>query len=632
MINLSLKPQIGAVAGWKLELTPVAPGKGPTGKTRTYSSDDYRGSVDATLVSGLSAGSFTVVVEDVSEQDYKELIQAASSGPLQARLFLVWLDAPRPSLGADGLVAVLRVTALRRRVGKWRYEMVVDGREWVYDLMIARCPQTNGENVKGDGALGAAVNLAHAQFVELDPPPAPVADTEKRETDHKLRGIEQMRDFEKEMVAKAAQSPNHRAGLGMYLIRDGKLRLGPDRLGTSVTPARLDGDDSGLLAIERNGAVREDDTPVGIDDGNPEHRDLFVVTLRGRPDLKPGDIVEFKPPERGALGEDLGFALGPAPQAIKPGEFLTAYVQEVSHRLSREQGFLTVLRCVGAASGEGELVERLWFDGAAADSAGAGGSSESFVTRILSRASDAVRTDRLPDVAQVRAQHLQGGDPPALTERLWRGLEEPDGVQFAAGRQPFAKVKKELASAPYATPFAYGPWGLVLPRYPGTRVLVVNRAGDPNDPVDVGALWSRGAGPPAEMGDWWLSLPVDLDGDQGPRASVEDNDAAAAAQSGDTTNDLIDAHGNRVIEVGKLTIRIGKSNVPQSGARPIASDDPVTIDLDGGKASITIAKDGAMTISTTKGLTLKASQDIALETDGSVNIAVRGKVNVGKKT
>lgn len=630
MATPSLLPRIGTIAGWKLALSTVtlpstAGAPAVSRDVATYTSDDYRGSVDATMVSGLSAGSFTVVVEDVAEPDFKQLVdETRNGGVLQARLSLYWIDAGRPGAGDSPLVAVLRVTMLRRRPGKWRYEMVVEGREWAYDRLTARCPA-----ITGDGALGTALNLVRALNVDIDAPPTPAATNDTRATDPGLRAVEQLRQLEAAMVAEAARGAKPRAGLGMYLIRDGRLRLGPDRI--TVPPALPTlAADTGLIVIERDGAVREDQSVVGIDDGNPPHRDLFVATLRGRPDLKPGDVVQFASPEQAGVGEEFGFALGPAPQ-VASGSAVQAYVQEVTHRLTREQGFTTVVRCVSAASGAGDLVERLWFTGAAGDSAASTGSSESVLARLFDRSRDAARFDRWPDVAQVRAQYLAGAPSPALTEKLWRGLEAADGQTYAAARQPFGKTRKELVAAPYATPFAYGSWGLVVPRYPGMRVLVVNRAGDPDDPVDVGALWTRGDGPAAQMGDWWLCLPVDLNGSQDPAASVADDDAAAPPTGGEAANDLIDAHGNRVIEVGKLTIRIGRNQLQSPSVRPAPDDDPVSIEHDGGTARITIAQDGAVTIASAKTLTLQANDGITLETDGNVSIAVGGNVDVQKK-
>jgi hypothetical protein len=632
-MTLSLLPQIGAVAGWKLELTPAAVGgSAGRGKTTRFSSEQYRGSVEATLVSGLAAGSYSIVVEDVSDDDFQELTRLAhGADPLEARLYLFWTDVPIAKLAGDGLIAVLRVTGLRRRPGKWRYEMVVEGREWVYDRVMLPCPALSAK-----GPVAAAADIARELGIELSPPPTPVITDEVRTTDPKLKAIDELRQLETAMVSQAAKAkpPRPRAGLGMYLIRDGKLQLGPDRL--RVLPGRpvLDAG-TGLLFLERNGAVREDETAVTAEDKDPPRRDLFVATLRGRPDLKPGVVVDFTAPEQGAMGEALGFALGPAPQ-IAAGKTVTAYVQEVSHRLSREQGFLTVARCVAAASGVGDLnlVERLWFDGTTPDAASGGASGETFLVRLFDRARDGARPDRWPDIAQVRAIHLGAeGQEPAQTEKLWRGLEVHDGQVYAAARQPYAKEKKELGSAPYLTPFAYANCGLVLPRYPGTRVLLVNRGGDPSDPVDVGALWGRGAAPnAAEVGDWWLILPVDLDGDQAAVGSIADGEEGLAKRTDFATNDLTDARGNRVIEVGKLTIRIGKDHLLPPGVRPEVASDPVTIEHAGGNARIVIAQDGSITIESAKTVTIKGTEGIALETTKDITLTAGGHVDVKKGT
>ena len=640
MINLSLQHQIGAIAGWRLEMREVTLGAiNPGPSVHTFSSDDYRGSVEATLVSGLAPGRYTVVVEDVSERDFGKLTESArGKNPLEARLFLYWLDAPRPIPGITGLVSVLRVTGLRRRPGNWRYQMIVEAREWVYDLLTLRCPG----GVTGQGALDAAVKLARAMFVEVDIDPAlagaaPAADAESFESDPNLRGFEQMAELERAMIAKAAKDKKPRAGLGgMYLMREDKLRIGPDRIKEPASRPMINRD-TGLLDIQRTRALRDDETspggevPAVVSGGKVTHRDRFAITLRGRPDLRPGDIVDFESPEQEGFGKRLGFALGPGPQALA-GTLVTAYIDEVSHRLSREQGFITVVQCVAAATGVGEVVPRLWFHRLADDAEG--GSSETAVSGQMSRTRDATRPDRWPDVAQVRAQHRPGSgvNTPPLTEKLWRGLEEADGVKFAAGKQPFAKAKKVLTAAPYATPFAFGAWGLVVPRYLGMRVLVVNRGGNPEDAIDVGALWSRGSGPSAEMGDWWLCLPVDLDGQQAPRASLADNETVEPPSDGKSTNDLIDAQGNRVIEVGKLTIRVGKDILQSPIARPVAFDEPVCIDHNNGAATITIAQDGSIRITSTKTLTLTGKDGITLESDGNVTINVKGQVNVTKKT
>jgi hypothetical protein len=645
-MTLSLIPKIGAIAGWKLELASIARGT-PNGnpalakppvrdpRTTTFSSVDYRGRVDATLVSGLGGGSYTIVVEGVSEDDYKALVGKAKAQDrdlLEARLYLFWLDAPGSAVVGDGLVAVLRVTALRRRAGKWRYEMVVEGREMVYDQLARVGPAVNAH-----GPLEAAAALARAMFVELSPPPVVPPATDVRSTDGTATALHELGELEKEIVKQAATSGKPRAGLGMYLIHNGTLRMGPDRI-TAVVPEEIRDAGDGLLVIERSGLVREDERAISLEDTAPKHRDQYTLTLRGRPDLRPGSVITFDPPERSVGVEDLGFALGPAAPSLGDTEKVTAYVQEVTHRLSREQGFVTTVRAVVAGETSAtaiDLVDRLWFAGTAPDTAAAAASGESILTRIIDTLRGSNRRERWPDVAQVRAHHLTAtAEAPAQTERVWSGLADDDGKAYGAARLKFGSHRRDIHAAPYLTPFAYGKTGLVLPRYPGTRVVVMNRGGEPTDPIDVGALWSRDDAPAkAQLGDWWLSLPVDLDGSAPPPAAFQnDNDTGEQRVAAKTTHDLIDATGNRVIEVGKLTIRIGKDGLRAAGERPPVGDPPVLIEHDSGKARITIAQDGSITIETQKKLTLKGDDGIALQTTKGITMTVGQNVTVKKGT
>jgi hypothetical protein len=103
-------------------------------------------------------------------------------------------------------------------------------------------------------------------------------------------------------------------------------------------------------------------------------------------------------------------------------------------------------------------------------------------------------------------------------------------------------------------------------------------------------------------------------------------------EDGLAVNDLIDARGNRVIEVGKLTIRVGKDSLLTPSTRPLIDPEPVSIDYDGGRAEIRIAQDGAITIRTSKTMTLEAAEGITLDSDAGVTIKVRGDVAVQKKS
>ncbi len=165
--------------------------------------------------------------------------------------------------------------------------------------------------------------------------------------------------------------------------------------------------------------------------------------------------------------------------------------------------------------------------------------------------------------------------------------------------------------APYLTPYAWGKTGLVLPRYPGTRVLVAHRNGSSDDPVDAGALWESGHGPDSQPGDWWLILPVAVPEDQ--RSSLPD-DQEPREHTGKVSQDLIDADGNRVIEAGEFVIRVSRNSLKSAGERPDrASDaDSITIEHADGGSKITMKSDGSIQIKGTN-IELNASAKITLK-------------------
>jgi hypothetical protein len=138
-------------------------------------------------------------------------------------------------------------------------------------------------------------------------------------------------------------------------------------------------------------------------------------------------------------------------------------------------------------------------------------------------------------------------------------------------------------------------------------VVLAHRNGRANDKLDIGALWESGHGPVSQPGDWWLSLPA-LDGP--PPSSVSDTQTPQE-HTGKVTQDLTDAAGNRFIEVGELTVRVGKGKLEQAGTRPQEPADgrgAVTIEHTGGGAKLVIKPDGSIEI-TCKNLTIDAGQN-----------------------
>ncbi len=319
---------------------------------------------------------------------------------------------------------------------------------------------------------------------------------------------------------------------------------------------------------------------------------------------------------------------------------LGLYVESVDHRLSRSVGFSTVVTGVEVTSGK---AADAW-DTRQRQAAGAvtppnnapqqpsgTGTAATAVNTLINRL---VQTREFPDVAEVRAFSAQDADDqhPAQSSRIWEGLQNPPGGDDAGPHQARRldidrTQRNEAVGVPYATPVAWGPCGLVLPRYPGTRVIVVHRDGDGTDPIDVGAGWQDGDGPTnAQLGDFWLSLPAFSDA---PPASLGD-DESPSSYGGNVVNDLIDASGNRAIEMSTFVLRVGTEMLKAAGTRPAAATDPVfSVEhtKSGKTARIAINADASITIHSDAGLTFETTGDITMKAN-NVNVGVSGTMDV----
>jgi len=220
------------------------------------------------------------------------------------------------------------------------------------------------------------------------------------------------------------------------------------------------------------------------------------------------------------------------------------------------------------------------------------------------------------EVGQIRSftSKANGPDSPAQTESLWEGLQAVDQNPNGTRRLPIDRKNAVRMDLPYSSPFAWGKCGLVLPRYPGMRVVVAHRKGLETEPIDIGAIWDSGQGPETQPGDYWLSLPIGVDA--GKREKAGDDDTIAP-YSGKASHDLIDADGNRVIEVGAFVVRVPKDNAAAAaGTRPAAGEaGGIVIEHAKGEAKIVLKADGSILIQG-KGITLDA---------GSQSITLKGK-------
>jgi hypothetical protein len=370
----------------------------------------------------------------------------------------------------------------------------------------------------------------------------------------------------------------------------------------------------------------------------PSPREQWTLTLKGRPDLMPGDVVMFHPPGEevattptSVLGAVLGSFSTPGAsfaQSLIADESslpeIVLYVNSVDHRLGRTSGFVTTVTGVKVPDSLGDDV---WDQNApinASDVQNAGANQGRSATgqanataALQGLAQNVAALSHHPEVAEVRAVTVTGTgatEPPAQTERVWRGLTPPDGRANQVRRLPVRRHEPQaIDGVAYASPFAWGKVGLVLPRYPGTRVLLAHRNGEGADPVDIGAIWESGHGPETQAGDWWLILPVGVA--QSDRTSIADAETPPTEHTGSVTSDLIDADGNRVIEVGELAVRVTRNSLTQAGSRPARSSvqDGLTIEHVDGGAKLTIDSNGKITIHANQGLEIVADQgDISI--------------------
>jgi hypothetical protein len=244
-------------------------------------------------------------------------------------------------------------------------------------------------------------------------------------------------------------------------------------------------------------------------------------------------------------------------------------------------------------------------------------------------AAEAAAGIEVADVAEVRTVRAQGtSEPPGQTTDVWKGLEPPDGRAGQARRLPIARsAAHEVKGVPYVTPFAWGEnCGLLLPRYPGTRVVLVHRLGEASDPVDAGAIWESGHMPTkGKPGDWWLILPAEVAQTDREKAGAE----KPSAYTGKATNDLIDADGDRFIEVGRLTVRVGRDALKAAGERPAAgsTDNFVAIEHKDNKTHVLIKQDGTIEIHAEADLKLSATKSITLTAD-KVDVSVKDAMTV----
>jgi len=634
-----------------------------------FGRSDFYASVRAVLPGGLEGGTYRFVIEGLVDEQYQKLKQLYHPHALNVKLYLYWRDTNADLAGyaanvagltdllsrstardlesknPDSLVAVLRVTEISRKAGERRYETTIVARERIYDIVSTRRLHNAIEQDSMGFALkslmqDAGLENKYAFYGRTPnaacspPPPGTPAD------DHRsLRtGVPILQHLT--TLGGSMEESSGSYGRGMFLQRKGYLYIG-----TRPIPFNDEPKDpkpltlqTGFVEVSAMESVVSDpdfDTTSGDE---PPKRKQFQVVLKGRPDLKPGQLVKVVLPDEDQdtqTGSDFLGALGDTISSVLPvlgddmSKATTLYVSSVEHQLSRSSGFVTTIT--------GVVVDQaaIWDchtrhteeSSASATPTPRAADHATQVAHEMRRIAQAVNeAHRFPEIAEVRQVTPQGDTPPAQTLKLWRGMQPRDGAHHAARTLPIQRPSPAPTStAPYLTPFAWGKCGLILPRFPGMRVMVEHVNSREDDAVDVGALWTSDNLPDqAQLGDWWLSLPATT-----VQGSLDDNNTGTPdAYSDKVSQDLIDASGNRVIEVGALTIRISTDGLPNAGTRPDApAANTVTIEHTQKHSRIVIDADGNIEIHSGADLTLHADGDIKLDAQ-NVKVQVQNSMDV----
>ena len=366
MVGLSLGSatdvMVGNDSGWALSFHTEEAGKIVEKPVLLVGRERYYAEVEATLPNGdLSGASYKFTIEGLVDADYGQIAQKGSKAPTVVRLYLYWRDTNQSfggflaNLGGltdlfssfsieqlkPALVAELAITRVSRQVGERRYETVVTAAERVSKQLAQRIVK---EPIKADGFRAAVLAIGDAAKVSIvpymnetaDPATAAKLDKEKIRFDKGVAYRDALRK-----LAKRFEQASGKRGRGMMLVRDGTLYWGVRPIPLKGEPKKLDLA-SGLIETQVVNSVSADKnfetTPV---EREPRRRQL-KLTLKGRPDIKPGDVVTLVlPPEE--LGDTVSSALTSAVSGVGSlvaslvvdSPLTKAYVESVVHRLGR---------------------------------------------------------------------------------------------------------------------------------------------------------------------------------------------------------------------------------------------------------------------------------------------------------
>ena len=455
--------RVGNDAGWHLAFTSLE----STAERKdclSIGAGDYYAEIIATLPGGLEGGTYRFVIEGITDDHYRTLHLASG---LRVDLYLYWRDTISSPLGylanlaglgdtidsLDGVppdsarVARLSVTTVKRRVGSRRYEAVIEARETVFEALsrtLKKQPPLSPDSLKAAVEVAKAFQLDVKSYPPLfvDGPAAVKPVPPAAWTD----GLGALASLD-----RAMQDRYGLHGRSMLLIRDGTLHVGPGRIPLNVGPPTPLDDSGGLVHVESTGVA-----PTAADAAAPTGTAAspsrpYALTLKGRPDLKPGDLVSFVDPMAGDATDLAGAASDLAassnlPLGVDlPAPGKAAYVAGVSHHLSRTEGFVTTLAVIEIQPGHpwDESKPAAGSTPAEADPASTpDGKMADAIGRLIGPPSQNLA------VGEVRAATVQSAqEPPGQTVDVWMGLASGDGQPFQARRLPLIATAARASAA-----------------------------------------------------------------------------------------------------------------------------------------------------------------------------------------
>ncbi len=636
---------VGFDAGWRVELRKEQNGEPSEQGIIRLSRQSYFAQVKVDTQATFRGGTFEVVVEGLPDDTHNQIV----GGPyVFVKVLLGWRDlgagagAPFGDLAAmltggteDGYVEVLhgRLTGFERIAGRFRYATRFAGLDYRFHKL--RTKAATQPSVRPGDPAGRYAELLCQQAgvpVVVHPRGRPgqaidevITIPEDSKVDGALR-----------YVARRAHGGAPDRQIPMFLRTDG-LHFGP-----WSAPVNLDPPQGTTKRLElRTGLVQA--TPVL--DANPDDVSTnplrpppvlrFEVIMRGRADIAVGDAVELDvdvptPGELpsttsesvlGGLGDLVAGVAGMFGATPDP-DFKPYRVIAVRHELDRSKGFVTTLKierqdddAASSAGGNDAGTEP-----AQAERARALDEAARTAVALAAQARESRREVRNLDIGLVNAQWPKPGQEGGHALAAQRvdvqvGLDT-DGAGNATVRAPRRETPTQVFNKPYLTPFAFGGAGLVVPHYPGTRVVDLHYREDVSQTVVAGCLWENGSEPESEYGDWWLSLPTEVS----TTDSISDA-RDATAPTGPASHDLIAIDGTRALHVRGLRISVGKDMLRDVGTRPDAADvDEVLIEHKSG-AKVHIDADGNITFEAASGkdMTFKANK-ITLDVQDSVEV------------